>query len=103
MYHTNSNAEFLYITTKLRIAVSFLIKECQQSTPVWKLACKVALHIPLFQEVDDMLEVGDSILSLHVRQNGVRATLHGYMEEGVDPRVGEDPRHLLEGGGAGQL
>lgn len=53
------------------------------------------MHIPLFQEVDDMLEVGYSVLSLHVRQYGVGAALHGHVEEGVDPRVREDSCHFL--------
>ena len=81
--------------------VSFLIKECN---PLQRIAStqKVVFHIPLFQEVDDVPEVRYCVLSLHVRQDGVGAALHGHVEEGVDPRVGEDPRHLLEGGGRGR-
>ena len=42
-----------------------------------------------------MFEVGEAVLSLHVLEHAVRATLHWHVEEGVDSGVCQDLPNFL--------
>ena len=50
-----------------------------------------------------MLEVSDSVVSLHVLEDHIGPTLHRDVQEGVEPWVCEDLGYLLDGEEGGEV